>query len=458
MAGKKKAAPSQRALNNSGLGVIDDREAGLDQLDANIKEKRNTYSLSPSDVQKLNKLEEQEKAARNTLDQEKKLRQDIEAAYSKSTYKDPDADPDVKAAWKALNNHKKAAAKGLYSSKDAVAKPCTPCMQKQLDKVKDCAKPFWTTANIKMPNGSTVHYEGPTYPVCHQHTLKNYENWDDLIANKQKTESEKNIISTMSVNEGDLDTVQGWDSQVASLGAMQKTINPQGEGELPKQILEFKESNPEAYKRLFEDKGWTVRQDEIPPKKKGGKTTLSKPRMYWKDPDDSGAEEMRGADLKSYLDDPKDPAKWKKIMGPLRDAGADPDFQKKQVCDFNARLVSAVNVTPNGYTGTIQDYVTSEKSAAYVLDQSVNAPALVSRDFGKALKTFYAANPKASKEPSGWTAAERAKYEKQITANYAAERKLVDKASRDKMIAGSNLSTDPGSLKWPEKEGCGNAP
>lgn len=437
---------------------MDAREAALDQVDTNIQEKRDTYSLSPSDAAKLDDLQKQETAAKQTLEQEKQLRKEIESAYANSTYKNPDADPAVKDAWQKLNAHKKAAGKKLYSSKDGVANPCTPCMQKQINKVRDCATPYWTTANIVMQDGTTKHYEGPTYPVCHQHTLKNYDGWDELIQKKQKTASEKDIISVMSANEGDLDTVQGWDSQVASLGAMQKTINKQGEGELPQQVLEFKNSDPEAYKRLFEDKGWTVRQDEIPSKKKGEAPSLSAPRMYWKDPDDPDAEEMRGTELKEYVDDPKDPARWKKVLGPLRDAGADPEFKKKQVCDFNARLATAMNVKPNGYKGRIEDYVTSEKAATYVLDQSVNAPALVASDFGKSLKKFYAAHPKVSKDPDTWPDAERAKYEKEIMNNYAANRRLVDKAKRDKAITKSNLSEDPGSLKWPENAGCGNTP
>jgi hypothetical protein len=34
-------------------------------------------------------------------------------------------------------------------------------------------------------------------------------------------------------------------------GALQKTINPQGAGELPQQVFEFKQEHPELYQSLF---------------------------------------------------------------------------------------------------------------------------------------------------------------------------------------------------------------
>ena len=50
---------------------------------------------------------------------------------------------------------------------------------------------------------------------------------------------------------------------------MQKTINPEGKGEFPLQVLSFKNDYPEKYKSLFEECGWTV-EDKT---------------MYYKDPE-----------------------------------------------------------------------------------------------------------------------------------------------------------------------------
>lgn len=62
----------------------------------------------------------------------------------------------------------------------------------------------------------------------------------------------------MSPNEGKIDSVQSYDSEVITAGAMQKTVKSGGKGGLSTQIQEFKDSNPQKYKELFERCGWTV--------------------------------------------------------------------------------------------------------------------------------------------------------------------------------------------------------
>jgi hypothetical protein len=235
---------------------------------------------------------------------------------------------------------------------------------------------------------------------------------------------------------------------------MQKTIRPgHGEGELSDQLLAFKDSNPEKYTELFEDKGWTVREDEIPPKKKGGQSTYQT-RMYYKDPNDKDAKEMTGKDLKKYINDPNDPDRWRRVLGPLHEAGQDLAFQKRQAIDFNDRLVDAMQKKPKGRSGKIQDYLSSERGAAVVLDQDVNRPGWVADDFGAALDKFYKANPKAPKDPSTWTAEQRKKYEAEILKNYKGTRRLNDKEHRTKVLENSSLSDSPGSLQWPETPGA----
>lgn len=88
--------------------------------------------------------------------------------------------------------------------------------------------------------------------------LENYQEWDDLIERKIITNKEKNIMLAVSPNEGNLDAVQSWDSEVITAGAMQKTINIQSKGELPTQMSKFKLEHPELFTQLFLNCGWDV--------------------------------------------------------------------------------------------------------------------------------------------------------------------------------------------------------
>jgi hypothetical protein len=270
--------------------------------------------------------------------------------------------------------------------------------------------------------------------------------WNDLVDSGQVTLSEQKVISRMAENEGGhMDSLQGWDSEIVTLGAMQKTVNAQGNGELPKQVYDFSQTNPDKYKTLFADKGWTVAQT-------GTGTGPADYTMSFKDPADPKAKTLDGTALRNYIH-ANDPAAWDKTMTPLLAAGRDVDFQKKQIVDFKSRLNGAVDQVPTGaaYSKPISAYVTSEQSAALVLDQSVNRPAHVAGSFGEALDKFYVANPKAPVDPATWTAEQRAQYESEIIANYIAARNattMTDPAERAAHItdAGSGLSAAPGSF------------
>jgi hypothetical protein len=65
-----------------------------------------------------------------------------------------------------------------------------------------------------------------------------------------------------------------------------------------------------------------------------------------------------------------------RMLDPLLQAGRDPDFQAAQIHDFRARLDSAMAVVPTGqgYARPVSAYLTSEKGAALVLDESFNRP------------------------------------------------------------------------------------
>src|SRR5699024_7111461 len=59
----------------------------------------------------------------------------------------------------------------------------------------------------------------------------------------------------MSENEGNFDAVHSYDSEAVTAGAMQKTVNSNGFGELSEQVLKFKRNNPNLYLQLFEAYG-----------------------------------------------------------------------------------------------------------------------------------------------------------------------------------------------------------
>ncbi|CAF1556199.1 unnamed protein product [Didymodactylos carnosus] len=83
--------------------------------------------------------------------------------------------------------------------------------------------------------------------------------WDELKKEGKATEWNKTVITAVFKNEGKLDSIQAYDDQTVSAGAMQKTIRKEtGEGQLADQVYEFKRDYPELYKRDFEDRGWRV--------------------------------------------------------------------------------------------------------------------------------------------------------------------------------------------------------
>ena len=59
----------------------------------------------------------------------------------------------------------------------------------------------------------------------------------------------------MSRNEGNIDSLQSYDSEILTAGAMQKTINSSGSGEFLIQVFDFKVRHPQLYQSLFENCG-----------------------------------------------------------------------------------------------------------------------------------------------------------------------------------------------------------
>lgn len=237
--------------------------------------------------------------------------------------------------------------------------------------------------------------------------LKDFTKWDDLTKNSTVTADEKAILIAMSENEGNLDAVQSYDSEILTAGAMQKTINPSGFGELPIQFWEFKSEFPLKYASYLENCGWEV----------VAVTNEGKGDTY-----QAQYKGLTGSELKTKIREGFDKSNLKdkvpcEPIEPIINLMNDVDFQTKQIKDFVKRLKNAINKTPSGYSNKISAYVSSNLGKATVLDNDVNRPGQVKDCFGAALDSFYAKNPKVSKNPADW-AENRATYETEILEIY----------------------------------------
>lgn len=247
--------------------------------------------------------------------------------------------------------------------------------------------------------------------------LADYPDWGALIVKGEITENERIILVAMSENEGKLDAIQSYDSEILTAGAMQKTINPQGAGELPIQVHEFQQQQPALYQTLFADCGWEV------------KSEAGTKRLYY--------DGKTGSELKKELRDGFDIGAYqnrtkltsKPLAAIVRAINSD-EYRVKQVKDFVRRLRSANALSPKGYAGyVISDYIRSNLGKAVVLDHHVNRPGYVSRDFGAALTRFFAKNAGVPTNPLNWGVA-HAEHESALLDVYGNSRDMTDAASR----------------------------
>ena len=245
--------------------------------------------------------------------------------------------------------------------------------------------------------------------------LKDFKKWDALVKEKVVSDSEKKILIAMSENEGNLDAVQSYDSEILTAGAMQKTINPSGYGELPIQIYEFKIKFPDKYECYLKSCGWEIEKETILKKDKAGKSVPSHYKYKAKYNGSSGI------DLKNKIRDGFNASNSGKAVKsepiePIIKLMNDEDFQIKQIEDFVKRIKTALNKTATGYS-TISNYIKSELGKATVLDHDVNRPGHVSDCFGDALTSFFKRHPKLSKDPVEW-GEKFSEYEKEILEIY----------------------------------------
>lgn len=427
------------ATNATALSAAEKRVVDLDREMTHIDTRLNSQHFTQSDQKKLAQLKTDLGKAKAHTVAEIGARKALNDAYAASTVPKKEADPAVIAATKALAAVRKAAKPVLHAKKNLVNDVCQTCLSAEIDAVIDCNTPFFN----RYGSGG-----GPAYRDCHEQTLGSYAGWNDLIKAKIKTKSEQNVLVAMSANEGDMDAVQAYDSEIVTMGAMQKTVNPVGQGELPKQLREFGEdpATKPVFDRVLGAKGYSVERTVLSTAPNGNKK-YGPDVLYFKDPTDPNAKKITGAELDTFIQTHKE--RWPDMLGPFRALGRTPEFQRKQVLDFNDRLVTAMSKKPRGYQHPIGDYLTSERGAALVLDQDVNRPGYVSDDVGKGLDKFYQAHPTVSKDPASWPAANRAAWEQEIADNYSAVRRGTDMAGRAAKLGAQPLSAAPGSLVFP---------
>lgn len=283
----------------------------------------------------------------------------------------------------------------------------------------DCGKKYESDITCTRYNTSY----GPVY--WGNIKLENYTRWDDLINNKIITTEEKEIFVAMSANEGKLDSVQSYDSEIVTIGAMQKTINPSGYGELPIQMWHFKQKFPEKYKGILENCQWKI--EEIINYGKKNKIISTSYRASYKG--------ITGSALKSKIREgftknkngtsvPCPP------LEPLINLCKDIDYQRIQIEDFAKRLnENVLQIKPSGYSSLLNVYLKSKLGKATALDHHINRPGYVASDFGGALKRFHNKHPKVSIDPGTW-GDEHSNYEQLILDDYGKNRRGTDMPKR----------------------------
>ena len=287
-----------------------------------------------------------------------------------------------------------------------------------LEESSDCGCNLGKIFSCVRLKGQSATIYGPLYTGSIG--LQAYANWGETIAAGVVTEEEKSIFIAMSSNEGNIDSLQSYDSEILTAGAMQKTINSSGSGEFPIQVFDFKVRHPQLYKSLFENCGWSVEGPRAAAKMYYKQSSLTKGRKY------------TGTELKNLIREgftESTYTKKQKIesipLGSILKAITHEKFQEQQILDFAKRLQHEVmEIKPSGFEFELRDYLKSPLGKATVLDHHINRPGYVSRDFGAALQRFLDSNPSTSKAPANW-GENHAEYELSILNDYGNARRMA---------------------------------
>lgn len=298
----------------------------------------------------------------------------------------------------------------------------------------DCGAKLKLTYHCHRYRGTSSSYKYGPVDYGTTNSAK-YTGWSKLISDKKVTAEEKEIIIATTKNEGKLDAVQSYDSEVFSAGAIQKTVNPTGQGEFPRQVRDFKKLFPEKFVSLFDDCGWSLGGDS------------RKPTLYYQSPYDAAAKKITGSELKKLITKGFDSGSYKTKLAcvPLQSiskAIKDADFQGLQIVDTQKRLEKVLKIKTSMGTDSyaLSAYIKSKLGKATALDHHINRPAYVKKDFTDALKRFLAKHDadvdkqnatkkeqdkikKLSRNPADW-GTQHASHEKKILDDYGKTRRM----------------------------------
>jgi hypothetical protein len=267
------------------------------------------------------------------------------------------------------------------------------------------------------------HQYGPIYRGCIP--LDKYPRWKELLDAGEITEDEKNILVAMSQNEGNMDAVQSYDSEVITAGAMQKTVKDssglEGKGELSAQIASFRDAHAELYHNYAANCGWTVEGS--------GASSI----LYYSDQSLTGGKKITATELKALIRNDCNKNTYGKVihnkpLAALVKIITLPEYLDLQIIDFVRRLHKA-EASYVGHGRRIKDYVKSNFGRALVLDESVNRPANVASDFKKAIENFHDHNPSIDYNPETW-GHQHSSYELKLLDEYRLTRRMTDSTLR----------------------------
>jgi hypothetical protein len=254
--------------------------------------------------------------------------------------------------------------------------------------------------------------------------MAKYSRWDSLRAAPYNlTDSEQTIISVMASQEGNFDTVQAIDDQIATVGAMQKTIRIDDEGEFSKQMYEFGTEQAALYKCLVEDCGWSVTKG----KNKKGVTIYPTTYTHPKTKKLYQGQELFDLIHEGYSKDNYGKPVSNNILAPLIALGRNEKFQDKQVADFVKRLRLILAKKPNRYNATVGEYFKSNFGRTLLLDEHVNRSSHIEPYVAAALDELISKNSSISPDPSKWLL-KHDEYESKLIEIYGP---LRDKSIKD---------------------------
>ncbi|WP_227495727.1 hypothetical protein [Vibrio coralliilyticus] len=277
-----------------------------------------------------------------------------------------------------------------------------------------------------------TRYNGKYGPVVwgtkHLHELKSY--WNNVkVGSQPVTKHEQEVIEMMSPNEGKIDSVQSYDSELITAGAMQKTIKITGKGELTDQIVDFKKNNYEAYVELFENKGWFFSENST----------------YFQHEGFSNGEKLQGRKLIQKLREMCNQISFEKKETidclPIKNMACsmrDERFISKQLEDFVKRLRFVESIYLPKYKMKISEIFRSKLGLAAALDQHINRPSYVATDISNAINKFFSENSNISQDIKSWNSKDHDERERMILDIYGVDRRMTHPQLRYNKLLGKN--------------------